>query len=88
MALGVVGLLVVATNPFALIFVLPSLHVWLWLPQVRASPVWVRVAVLLLGFSGPALLLWTFASRYDLGFDAPWYLAWLFALGYARCPPS
>ena len=24
-----------ATNPFALIFVLPSLHAWLWLPQVR-----------------------------------------------------
>ena len=51
LALGVVGLLVVATNPFALIFVLPSLHVWLWLPQVRARPVWTAVAVLLLGFS-------------------------------------
>jgi hypothetical protein len=86
LALGVVGLLVVATNPFALVFLLPSLHVWLWLPQVRASPVWVRVAVLLLGFSGPAMLLWTFASRYGLGFDAPWYVAWLFALGYAPLP--
>ena len=86
MALGVVGLLVVATNPFALIFVLPSLHVWLWLPQVRASPIWTRIAVLLLGFSGPALLLWTFASRYQLGLDAPWYVAWLFALGYAPLP--
>ena len=86
MALGVVGLLVVATNPFALIFVLPSLHVWLWLPQVRASPFWTRVAVLLLGFSGPALLLWSFATRYGLGFDAPWYVAWLYALGYAPLP--
>ena len=38
LALGVVALLVVATNPFALIFLLPSLHVWLWLPQVRESP--------------------------------------------------
>ena len=86
LALGVVGLLVVATNPFALVFLLPSLHVWLWLPQVRASPLWTRVAVLLLGFSGPALLLWTFASRYGLGFDTPWYVAWLFALGYAPLP--
>ncbi|MDX6666550.1 MAG: aminopeptidase YwaD, partial [Solirubrobacteraceae bacterium] len=86
LALGVVGLLVVATNPFALVFLLPSLHIWLWLPQVRASPVWTRVAVLLLGFSGPVLLLWTFASRYGLGFDAPWYVAWLFALGYAPLP--
>jgi hypothetical protein len=86
LVLGVVGLLVVATNPFALLFLLPSLHVWLWLPQVRASPAWTRIAVLLLGFSGPALLLWTFASRYGLGFDAPWYVAWLFALGYAPLP--
>jgi hypothetical protein len=86
LALGVVGLLVVATNPFALIFLLPSLHIWLWLPQVRASPLWTRIAVLLLGFLGPALLLWSFAHRYGLGFDAPWYVAWLFALGYAPLP--
>ena len=86
LALGVVGLLVVATNPFALIFLLPCLHIWLWLPQVRASPVWTRIAVLLLGFAGPALLLWDFAHRYGLGFDAPWYIAWLFALGYAPLP--
>ena len=37
LALSVVALLTVATNPFALIFLLPSLHVWLWLPQVRES---------------------------------------------------
>ena len=46
LALGVVALLVVATNPFALVFLLPSLHVWLWLPQVRESPALVRVLVL------------------------------------------
>lgn len=86
LALGVVGLLVVATDPFALVFLLPSLHVWLWLPQLRASPAWTRIGVLLVGFSGPALLLWTFAVRYGLGFDAPWYVAWLFALGYAPLP--
>src|ERR671935_969624 len=33
LALGVLALLVIATNPFALVFVLPSLHVWLWLPH-------------------------------------------------------
>jgi peptidase M28-like protein len=86
LALGVVGLLVVATNPFALIFVLPSLHAWLWLPQVRSGPAWLRAAVLLAGLTGPALLLWSFASRYGLGLDAPWYVAWLFALGYAPLP--
>jgi hypothetical protein len=86
LALGVVALLVVATNPFALIFLLPSLHVWLWLPQVRERPLWVRVAVLVAGFAGPLLLLWSFADRYGLGWDAPWYIAWLFALGYAAVP--
>jgi Peptidase family M28 len=83
LALGVVALLIVATNPFALVFVLPSLHVWLWLPQVRLSRPAVRAAVLAVGFLGPLLLLWSFASRYGLGWDAPWYLAWLYSLGYA-----
>jgi hypothetical protein len=86
LALGVVGLLVVATNPYALLFLLPSLHVWLWLPQVRARPLPIRLAVLVLGFSGPAILVWSFASRYGLGLDAPWYIAWLYALGYAPLP--
>ena len=86
LALGVVALLTVATNPFALLFLLPSLHVWLWLPQVRGRAFLLRAAVLIAGFAGPALLLWSFASRYGLGLDAPWYVAWLFALGYAPAP--
>jgi peptidase M28-like protein len=83
LALAVVSLLVVATNPFALVFLLPSLHVWLWLPQVRERPRWTRVLVLVAGFVGPGLLLWSFAGRYGLGWDAPWYIASLFASGYA-----
>ena len=86
LALGVLALLVVATNPFALIFILPSLHVWLWLPQLRQSPLWVRALVLVAGFAGPILLVGTFAGRFGLGWDAPWYVAWLFALGYAPVP--
>jgi hypothetical protein len=83
LALGVVALLVVATNPFSLVFLLPSLHTWLWLPQVRESPIWARIVVLIAGFAGPALLVWSFASRYGLGWDAPWYIVSLFPLGYA-----
>ncbi len=83
LALGVVALLVVATNPFALVFVLPSLHAWLWLPQLRAGRLWLRLGVLVIGLAGPLLLLWSFASRYGLGWDAPWYLSELFAVGYA-----
>jgi Peptidase family M28 len=82
LALGALSLLVVATNPFALLFLLPSLHAWLWLPQARRMGVGLRVGVLALGFAGPALLLGEFAGRYGLGWDAPWYLAELRAVGY------
>ena len=86
LALGVVGLLVAAVNPFALIFVLPSLHAWLWLPQVQTRHAALRAGVFLVGLVGPAYLVWTFATHYGLGWDAPWYIAKLFAVGYAPLP--
>jgi hypothetical protein len=86
LALGVVGLLVVATNPYSLILVLPSLHAWLWLPQVQSRPAWSRAGVFALGFLGPLLLLLAFATRYGLGLDAPWYLAELVAVHYVPIP--
>jgi Peptidase family M28 len=86
LALCVVALLVVATNPFALVFMLPSLHIWLWLPQIRVQGTLARVGILAAGFAGPALLLTSFADRYGLGMDAPWYVTDLFALGYAPFP--
>jgi hypothetical protein len=82
LVLAVIALLVVATNPFALIFVLPSLHAWIWLPQLRAGNPALRGLALAGGFAGPALLVASFATRLDLGFDAPWYLAELVAVGY------
>jgi hypothetical protein len=86
LALGVVGLLVAATNPFALVFVLPSLHAWLWLPQVQTRHAALRASVFAAGFTGPFYLVWSFATHYGLGWDAPWYLAELFAVGYAPLP--
>jgi Peptidase family M28 len=86
LALGVVGLLVAATNPFALVFVLPSLHAWLWLPQVQTRNWTARAAVLIAGFVGPAYLVWSFATHYGLGWDAPWFIAELFAVGYTPLP--
>jgi hypothetical protein len=82
LCLGALSLLVVATNPFALIFLLPSLHIWLWLPQVRRAVPAVRLGVFALGFAGPVLLLGSFAGRYQLGWDAPWYIAELRVVGY------
>jgi hypothetical protein len=82
----VISLLVVATNPFALIFLLPSLHAWLWLPHFRGRPFWARTALLLAGFVGPLLLLGSLAFRFGLGLDSLWYLAELAATGYAGLP--
>lgn len=82
LALGGIALLVVATNPFALVFVLPSLHAWLWLPQTRGASPWARAAALAGGLVGPLLLLWSIGARYGLGFDAPWYLLELVSLHY------
>jgi hypothetical protein len=86
LALGVVGLLIVATNPYALILVLPSLHAWLWLPQVQSRQLWLRAGVFALGFLGPLILVVAFATRYGLGLDAPWYLAELVAVHYVPIP--
>jgi hypothetical protein len=86
LALSVVALLTVATNPFALIFVLPSLHAWLWLPQVRYRPLWLRAVVLAAGLLGPLLLLGSLAWRFELGAEAPWYAVQLVALGYVPLP--
>ena len=75
-----VALLVLATNPFALLFCLPALHAWLWLPQVRSRGPAVRALVFAVGLIGPLLLLGSLAVRFGLGFDAPWYVLELVAL--------
>jgi hypothetical protein len=80
--LAIVGVLTFLWNAFALLLVLPSLHAWLWLPQLRDRPLVVRTAVLVAGFTGPLLVLGSFALRFDLGFDAPWYVIQLAAVGY------
>jgi Peptidase family M28 len=82
LGLGLLSLLVVATNPFALIFLLPSLHVWLWLPHLRDRRPGARLALLAAGLAGPFILIGSFMFRYGLGLDAPWYLAELVAIDY------
>jgi hypothetical protein len=86
LVLSVVALVVAAVNPYALLFVLPSLHAWLWLPQVADRGRVVQAAVYALGFAGPALLLASFALRFDMGLDAVWYLLALTAVGYVPLP--
>jgi len=86
LVLAVVALVVTAVNPYSLLFVLPSLHAWLWLPQVRDRGPAVQIAVYALGFAGPLLLLASFAIRFDMGIDAVWYVLALTAVGYVPVP--
>jgi hypothetical protein len=86
LVLAVVALVVTAVNPYSLVFLLPSLHAWLWLPQVRDRGRAVQAAVYLLGFTGPLLLLASFAVRFGMGLDAIWYLIALTAVGYVPVP--
>jgi hypothetical protein len=81
---GFVALLVLATNPYALLFCLPALHAWLWLPQVRTRGALLRAVVFAVGLIGPLLPVLSLALRFGLGFDAPWYLLELVALRYVR----
>ena len=82
LALGVVALVVAAQNPFALIFILPSLHAWLWVPHASERGRPAALGVFALGFVGPLLLLGSFAFRYEFGFDAIWYLIALTSVGF------
>ena len=86
LVLAVVALVVAAVNPYSLVFLLPSLHAWLWLPQVRDRGRAVQIGVYLLGFAGPLLLLASFAVRFEMGLDAVWYVIALTAVGYVPVP--
>ena len=82
LGLALVAVATAAANPFALLFVLPSAHAWLWLPQLHRASAWLRFAAFAAGLAGPLLLLGSLAVRFGLGLDAPWYLTQLVAVGY------
>ena len=86
LGLCIVSLLVLATNPYALLFFLPALHAWLWLPQVRSGRPPARAIFFVVGLAGPLLVIGSLAVRLGLGFDAPWYLLELVSLGYVKLP--
>ncbi len=82
LVLGIVALVVAAQNPFALIFILPSLHAWLWLPHASERGRAAALGVYAIGFAGPLLLLGSFAFRYGFGLDALWYVVALTSVGF------
>ena len=81
LALGGVAVATALVSPYGLLFVLPSLYAWLWLPQIRGSG-WVRDVVYGVGLTGPALALVTIAGQLGLGLDAPLYVVSLMTLGF------
>ena len=84
--LCLVALAIAIVNPFALVFVLPSLHAWLWLPHLRDRAALVQLAAFIAGFLGPALFVASLALRFGVGLDAPWYALTLVADGVISVP--
>lgn len=80
LALGLIAIVIIAINPYSVLFLLPSLHAWLWLAQARDRRI-VRTGLLALGLAGPAAVIVSFAIRFELGLDAPWYLLMLGGVG-------
>ena len=73
----VVGLL----KPYALVFVLPSLYAWLWLPLRQRF--WSRIGVYLAGLLGPVLGLLLLGHEIGLGpADTALYVVGLVTVGY------
>jgi hypothetical protein len=73
------SLLLLFTTPFALVFVVPSLLAWIWLPLRTAS--WPRDLLYGLGLVGPVLALVALAEQLELGLSTPLYAVDLITQG-------
>ena len=79
--LAVVAILVAVGSPYTLVFVLPSLYAWLWLP-VRAR-MWTRTLLYLLGLAGPVAGVVVLANELGLSYPQTLlYIADLVTVGY------
>jgi Peptidase family M28 len=82
LGLGFASALLSATNPFALILVLPAAHLWLVLPTAARLGRRFMVVVYLLGMLGPVLLVFEYATRFHLGLSTPRAMLAMAASGY------
>jgi hypothetical protein len=79
--LALVGLGLALTRPYAIVFVLPSLYAWLWLPLDARTG--VRVSIYALGLAGPITGLVLLGRQLALSPpDATLYVVGLFTVGY------
>jgi hypothetical protein len=79
--IGIVAVALALTKPYALVFVLPSLYAWLWLPlEGRAA---IRIGMFVLGLAGPIVGLLLLGRQLDLSpIDAALYCVGLVTVGY------
>jgi hypothetical protein len=79
--LGLVAIGLAVLQPYALVFVVPSLYAWLWLPlEARLA---VRVGLLATGLAGPVVGLSLLGHELGLSLpDAALYVVGLFTVGY------
>jgi hypothetical protein len=68
-----IALVVAAVNPFALVFVLPSLYAWIWLPHLAGRRQWLGDILWGAGLAGPAAVVVVVAAELRLGLDAVVY---------------
>jgi hypothetical protein len=79
--LAVVAIGLALLQPYALVFVLPSLYAWLWIPL--EGPFALRLALLAAGFAGPVVGFVVLGRELALSLlDAALYVASLFTVGY------
>jgi hypothetical protein len=81
-ALGVVAVATAFISPYGLVFVLPSLYAWLWLPQLERRSDWMRDLAYGAGLAGPALAAVAVGTQLGLGLNTPLYLTSLMTLGF------
>jgi hypothetical protein len=82
LGIGFACALLSATNPFALILVLPAAHLWLVLPSAARLGRRFMIIMYLLGMLGPALLVFEYATRFHLGLSTPRAMLAMVASGY------
>ncbi|MGH3137729.1 MAG: M28 family peptidase [Gaiellaceae bacterium] len=80
-ALGVLALVLALVKPYALVFVLPSLYAWMWLPL--RGRLWHRAFFFGVGLAGPLLGVLLLSRQLDLSaIDTPLYVIGLATVGY------
>jgi hypothetical protein len=76
--------LLAIANPFAALFVMPALHLWIWALDLRlGAPPALRIALLLAGLIPPALVAVLYALSFGFGpLDVAWNGVLLLAGGH------